>query len=42
MYASRKGGGIGLLAIEDCVELAVRGLKVHVHVNRSPLVTYLS
>ena len=27
----RKDGGRGLIAIEDCVELAVRGLEVYVH-----------
>ena len=26
----RKDGGRGLIAIEDCVELAVRGLEVYV------------
>ena len=31
LYISRKGGGRGLIAIEDCVELAVRGLEVCVH-----------
>ena len=30
LYIPRKDGG-GLLAIEDCVELAVRGLEVYVH-----------
>ena len=28
LYIPRKDGGRGLIAIEDCVELAVRGLEV--------------
>ena len=31
LYILRKDGGRGLITIEDCVELAVRGLKVYVH-----------
>ena len=31
LYIPRKEGGRGLISIEDCVELAIRGLKVHVH-----------
>ena len=31
LYIPRKDGGRGLIAIEDCVELAVRGLVVYVH-----------
>ena len=31
LHITRKDGGRGLIAIEDCVELAVRGLEVHVH-----------
>ena len=31
LYILRKEGGRGLITIEDCVELAVRGLKVYVH-----------
>ena len=31
LYIPRKDGGRGLIAIEDCVELAVRGLEVYVH-----------
>ena len=27
----RKDGGRGLIAIEDCVEFAVRGLEVYIH-----------
>ena len=31
LYTSRKEGGRGLISIEDCVELAIRGLEVYVH-----------
>ena len=31
LYIPRKEGGIGLISIEDCVELAIRGLEVYVH-----------
>ena len=31
LYIPRKDGGRSLIAIEDCVELAVRGLEVYVH-----------
>ena len=31
LYIPRKDGGRGLISIEDCVELAVRCLKVFVH-----------
>ena len=31
LYISRKYGGGDLIAIKDCVELAVRGLAVYVH-----------
>ena len=31
LYIPRKEGGRGLISIEDCVELAIRGLKVYVH-----------
>ena len=31
LYIHRKDGGRGLMAIEDCVELAVRSLEVYVH-----------
>ena len=30
LYIPRKDGGRGLIAIEDCVELTVRGLQVYV------------
>ena len=31
LYIPRKEGGRGLVSIEDCVELAIRGLEVYVH-----------
>ena len=31
LYIPRKNGGRGLIAIEDYVELAARGLEVYVH-----------
>ena len=31
LYIPRKDGGRGLIAIEDCVELAVRALEVYLH-----------
>ena len=31
LYISRKEGGRGLISIEDCVELSIRGLEVYVH-----------
>ena len=31
LYIPRKEGGIVLISIEDCVELAIRSLEVHVH-----------
>ena len=31
LYITRKDGGRGLVAIEDCGELAVRGLKLYVY-----------
>ena len=31
LYIPRKEGGRGLISIEDCVELATRGLEVYVH-----------
>ena len=33
----RKDGGKGLISIEDCVELAVRGLEMYVHVSEKGL-----
>ena len=31
LYIPRKEGGRGLISIEDCVELTIRGLEVYVH-----------
>ena len=31
LYIPRKEGGRGLISIEDCVELAIRGFEVYVH-----------
>ena len=31
LYVPRKEGGRGWISIEDCVELAIRGLEVYVH-----------
>ena len=31
LYIPRKEGGRALISIEDCVELAIRGLEVCVH-----------
>ena len=31
LYIPRKEGGRGLISIENCVELAIRGLEVYVH-----------
>ena len=38
LYIPRKDGGGGLIAIEDCVELAIRGLEVHVHGSEERLI----
>ena len=38
LYIPRKEGGGGLIAIEDCVELAVRGLEVYVHGSEERLI----
>ena len=38
LYIPRKGGGRGLISIEDCVELAIRGLEVHVHGSEERLI----
>ena len=38
MYVPRKDGGRGLKAIEDCVDLAVRGLEVYVHGSEERLI----
>ena len=38
LYIFRKDGGRGLIAIEDCLELAVRGLEVYVHGSEERLI----
>ena len=38
LYIPRKEGGGGLIPIEDCVELAVRGLEVYVHGSEERLI----
>ena len=38
LYISRKDGGRGLIAIEYCIELAVRYLKVCVHGSEERLI----
>ena len=37
LYTPRKDGGRVLIAIEDCVELPVRSLKVYVHGSEETL-----
>ena len=37
LYLPRKDGGRGLISIEDCVELAVGDLEVHVHGSKERL-----
>ena len=37
LYTPRKGGR-GLISIEDCVELAIRGLEVYVHGSEERLI----
>ena len=38
LYIPRKKGGRGLISIEDCVELAIRGLEVYVHGSEERLI----
>ena len=38
LYIPRKEGGRGLISIEDCVELAIRGLEVYVHGSEEILI----
>ena len=38
LYIPRKKEGRGLIVIEDCVELAIRGLEVHVHGSEERLI----
>ena len=38
LYIPRKEGGRGLISIEDCVELAVRGFEVYVQVGEERMI----
>ena len=38
LYIPRKEGGRGLISIENCVELAIRGLQVYVHRSEQILI----
>ena len=38
LYIARKEGGMGLIFIENCVELAIRGLGVYVHGSEERLI----
>ena len=38
LHIPRNEGGRGLISIEDCVELAIRGLEVHVHGSEERLI----
>ena len=38
LYIPRKEGGRGLISIEDCIELAIRGLEVCVHGSEERLI----
>ena len=38
LYIPRKEGRRGLMSIEDCVELAIRGLEVYVHGSEERLI----
>ena len=38
LYIPRKEGGRGLIFIEDCVELVIRGLEGYVHANEERLI----
>ena len=38
LYIPRKEGGSGLISIEDCAELAIRGLEVYVHESEERLI----
>ena len=38
LYIHRKEGGSGLISIEDCVELAIRGWEVYVHGSEERLI----
>ena len=38
LYIPRKEGGRGMISIEDCVQLAIRGLEVYVHRSEEKLI----
>ena len=38
VYIPRKEGGKGLMSIEDCVELAIKGLEVYIHGSEEKLI----
>ena len=38
LHIPRKEGGRGLTSIEDCLELAIRALKVYVHGSEERLI----
>ena len=38
LYIPKKEGGRSFISIEDCVELAIRGLEVHVHGSEERLI----
>ena len=38
LYIPKREGGRGLILIEDCVELAIRGLEVYVHGSEERLI----
>ena len=38
LYIPRKKGGRGLISIDDCVDLAVRGLEIYVHGSEERLI----
>ena len=38
LYIPIKEGGRGLISIEDCVELAIRGLEMYVHGSEERLI----
>ena len=38
LYIPRKEGGRGLISIEDCVDLAIRGLEAYIHGSEERLI----
>ena len=38
LYIPRKEGGRGFISIEDCIELAIRGLQEYVHGSEERLI----